>query len=1119
MRRRAATRTPHHLPNRSRCGNLPAMPPFPLRALAAGALSLLLTAPATHAQRAARQSAPATDRPAYDPSLYSDGTKSNRAFKSLKWRLVGPFRGGRATAVAGDPTKPLVFYFGAVNGGVWKTTNAGQTWENITDGKTDLSSVGAIALAPSDPNVIWVGSGEGKPREDITYGTGVYRSTDGGETWQPRGLANTQHITSLRVHPTNPDVAYVTALGHAFGPSPDRGVFRTTDGGATWKKVLFLDDSTGAADLSMDVTNPRILYASMWKFQRTPWGMNAGAGRSGLWKSTDGGDTWTELTFNPGMPKGLIGKIGVSVSPANPRRVYANIEAQDSLGGVFRSDNGGDSWTRTNGDQKFVVRPFYYMSITADPVNENTVYVMNLQVSRSIDGGRTFSTVRVPHGDTHIMWVDPKDPNRLINGNDGGATVSLDGGRTWSSQNNQPTSQFYHVTTDQSQPYRILGAQQDNTTVNIAHRSDRGSLTERDWYPVAGCENAYIAIDPRDPNVTFGGCYMGQLSRHDARTNMRTDVSVWLGNYDGIAVADVPQRFQWTFPIHFSLHDPDVLYTASQYLWRSRNQGKSWEKISGDLTRHDPATMGRSGGPVTGDMTGTEWYATIFAFAESPVTKGVLWTGSDDGLIHLSRDNGATWTNVTPKAFGPFTRVSIIEASPFEAGTAYVAANRYQQDDFAPYLFRTTDYGATWTRIDAGIPIGAYTRAIRSDVKRKGLLFAGTETGVYVSFNDGASWEPLQLNLPRVVIRDLRVHDNDLIVATHGRAFWSLDDISPLRTLGEAVTTKPVHLFAPAPAVRWVSGGGSGRASLLAGANPRFGVNVDYWLKDAPKQPITLQFLESGGKVIHTFTSAPAPKKDSTGNAAADSAAARARARQNAEALAYDAADEEVHARAGTNRFTWDLSYPRPKTIPGAIIDDGSTAGPTAVPGDYAVRLIVGKDTLTQPFTVKPDPRVTLTAAEYKAQFDAANAVGARITSITETVARIQDLQRQLDERARQAGSQAYAKEVREASTALRGKLEAVRAEIYEVYTKADQATLNYPIKLYQMFISLNGQVLEGTAPPTKQHGEITNDLGGKLDVQLKTLQGLEDKELGEFNAMLSRLGVPNVFVPKKPIG
>lgn len=1081
---------------------------------------LLLTGTPLLAQRPAPAGnrAATADRPAYDPTLYSDGTRTNRAFKSLRWRLVGPFRGGRATAVTGDPTKPLVFYFGAVNGGVWKTTNAGQSWENITDGKTDISSVGAITVAPSDPNVIWVGTGEGKPREDLTYGTGVYRSTDGGDTWVPRGLGNTHQITSLRVHPQNPDVAYVTALGHAFGPSPDRGVFRTTDGGATWKKVLFIDDSTGAADLSIDVTNPRILYASLWKFQRTPWGMDAGAGRSGLWKSTDGGDSWTELTFNPGMPKGLIGKIGVAVSPANPQRVYANIEALDSLGGVFRSDDAGATWTRTNRDQKFVVRPFYYMSITADPVNENTVYVMNLQVSRSIDGGRTFSTVRVPHGDTHIMWVDPKDPQRLINGNDGGATVSLDGGRTWSSQNNQPTSQFYHVTTDNQQPYRIYGAQQDNTSVSILHRSDRGAITERDWFPVAGCENAYLAILPTDPNVTFGGCYMGQLTRHDARTNMRRDVSVWLGNYDGMAVSEAPQRFQWTFPIHFSPHDANTLYTASQYLWRSKNQGSSWEKISGDLTRHDPATMGRSGGPVTGDMTGTEWYATIFAFAESPVKAGVLWTGSDDGLVHVSTDNGATWKDVTPRAFGAFTRVSILEPSPFDAGTMYLAANRYQQDDFAPYLFKTTDYGATWTRIDAGIPQGAYTRAIRSDTKRRGLLFAGTETGVFVSLNDGARWEPLQLNLPRVVVRDLRVHDNDLIVATHGRAFWSLDNIAPLRTLADSITAKPVHLFAPEPAVRWTSMG-DGRGSAFAGANPRYGVSVDYWLGSAPAAPITLQFLETGGKIIRTFTSAGAPKRDSLGHAAADSAAAAARAKQRTEALAYEPADSVVHARAGSNRFVWDLSYPAPKTIPGAIVDDGSTDGPVAVPGTYSVRLIVGKDTLVRPFTVAPDPRVTLTAAEYKAQFDAANVVGARITSITESVARIEDLQRQLDDRARQADAQPYAKDVRDAASALRKQLEAVRAEIYEVYTKADQATLNYPIKLYQMFISLNGQVLEGTNPPTKQHGEITTDLSTKLDTQLRTLQGLEEKELGAFNALLSRLGVPNVFAPKKPIG
>lgn len=1105
------------LPQPYHAGTLPGMTlPCPSPRSVRGAACVLLAAVLPlGAQRAPRVAAADPGRPAYDPTLYSDGAKTNKAFKSLRWRNVGPFRGGRSVAVTGDPTRPLVFYFGAVNGGVWKTTNAGQSWENITDGKTDLSSVGAIAVAPSDPNVIWVGTGEGQPREDLTYGTGVYRTTDGGQSWKPAGLGNTHQISSLRVHPTNPDIAYVTALGHAFGPNPDRGVFRTTDGGVTWKKVLFLNDSTGAADLSIDVNNPRIVYASMWKFQRSPWGMDAGAGRSGLWKSTDGGDTWSELTFNPGMPKGLIGKIGVAVSPANSRRVYANIEAQDSSGGVFRSDNAGETWQRVNGDQKFVVRPFYYTTLTADPLNENTVYVMNLQVNKSIDGGRTFTTVRVPHGDTHIMWIDPKNSDRLINANDGGATVSLDGGKTWSSMDNQPTAQFYHVITDNQQPYRLYGAQQDNSTVSIPFRSDYGRITERDWWSVGGCENAYIAVDPLKPTVTYGGCYMGMLTRHDSRTRDTRDVSVWLYNYDGWAVKDVPQRFQWTYPILFSPHDAKTLYATSQFVWRTRNEGASWEKISPDLTLHDSTTMGRSGGPVTGDMTGTEWYATIFAFAESPVKAGVLWAGSDDGLVHVSTDNGASWKNVTPKAFGKFTRVSIIDPSPFEAGTAYLAANRYQQDDFAPYLFKTTDYGATWTRIDAGIPMGAYTRAIRSDIKRKGLLFAGTETGVYVSMNDGTSWEPLQLNLPRVSVRDLNVHDTDLLIATHGRAFWALDDITPLRTLSAEIMAKPVHLFAPAPAVRWTSGGGSG----APGTNPRYGVNVDYWLATRQDKPITMQFLTADGTVIRTFTSESAPKKDSTGNPAADSAAAAARAKQSEPELAYMAADSVMHARAGTNRFTWDLGYPKPRRVPNTVVDYGSGDGPTAVPGEYRVRLVVGKDTLTQPFTIAPDPRVTLTAAEYKAQLDMGIAVRDRISSITETVQRIQDLQRQLDERARQAGSQAYADSVRSAATALRKKLEAVRAEVYEVYTKADQATLNYPIKLYQMFLSLNGQVLEGTNPPTAQHGDILKDLGGKLDVQLNTLQQLEDKDLNAFNAMLSRFGVPNVFVPKKPIG
>ncbi len=1066
------------------------------------------------AQRAPR---PAAAPSAPDPALYRDGAKTNRAFKALRWRNVGPWRGGRAVAVTGDPSRPLVFYFGGVNGGVWRTTHAGQTWENITDGKTDISSVGAIAVAPSDPNVIWVGTGEGQPREDLTYGTGIYRSTDGGTTWQHAGLAETHQVAQLRVDPTDADRVFVAALGHAFGPNPERGVFRTTDGGKTWKKVLFLDDSTGAADVSIDPTNPRIVFASMWKFQRSPWGMEAGGGRSGLWRSTDGGDSWTELTFAPGLPAGPLGKIGLAVSPANGRRIYASVEAKDSLGGIFRSDDGGDSWQRVNGDQTFAIRPWYYSQVTADPKNENVVYVMNLQVHRSIDGGRTFRRVRVPHGDTHQMWIAPNDPDRLINGNDGGATVSLDGGKTWSSIYNQPTAQFYHVTTDTRFPYRIYGAQQDNTTISIASRSDWGAITERDWWNVAGCENAYIAVDPRDPAITYGGCYMGALTRFDERTRQGRDISVWLRNYDGWAVADVPQRFQWTFPILLSPHDPKTLYVTSQYVWRSRTEGQNWERISPDLTRHDPETMKRSGGPVTGDMTGTEWYATIFAFAESPVKAGVLWAGSDDGLIHVSVNGGASWENVTPKGLGPFPRVSIIEPSHTEAGTAYVALNRYQQDDFRPYLLRTTDFGKTWTPITTGIPVGSYVRSVREDPKRRGLLYAGTETGVFVSFDDGARWEPLQLNLPRTSVRDLTIHDNDLIVAPHGRAFWVLDDIAVLRTLADSITAKPVHLFAPSPAVRFAAGGG--RRSGPVGENPPTGAYIDYWLREKPTAPVTIEILDGAGAVVRTYASATVTPPKKTGHPAADSAAQAARAQQEADSLAYGIADSIPTARAGTNRFVWNLRYNGAPTVPGAIEDEGGPDGPVAVPGAYAVRLIVGKDTLRRPFTVVPDPRLTTTTAEYQEQFDLASKTVAKIATLTSTVAHIVDLQQQVRERAAQAKTIPNAGAVEGAATALRGKFEGVRAEVYEVYTKADQATLNYPVKLYQQFLTLNAQIQDADTRPTDQQGAVYQDLTQKLEVQLKALKQIEETDLVQFNAMLQRLGLPPVFTPPtKPI-
>ena len=1072
-----------------------------------------------------------TDTPAgvvYNPKLYSDASLTSRNFKSLRWRLIGPFRGGRVDAVAGDPAKPLVFYFGAVNGGVWKTANAGATWDNITDGKTDISSVGAVSVAPSDPNVIYVGGGESELREDLTYGTGVYRTTDGGATWQHLGLPNSHQITAIRIDPKDADRAYVAAMGHAFGPNPERGVFRTVDGGKSWKRILFLNDSTGATDLSLDPTNPRILFAAMWKFQRSPWGMESGGGRSGLWKSTDGGDTWTELTRNEGMPKTLIGKIGVAVSPANPRRIYASVEAKDTSGGIFRSEDGGESWDRVNGDQKFQVRPFYYSKVTADPTNENTLYVMNLTVWKSIDGGKTFSRVRVPHGDTHIMWVDPRDPNRLINGNDGGATVSQDGGTTWSSIMNQPTAQFYHVITDSQWPYRIYGAQQDNTTVSIASRSDRGSIGEADWWSVAGCENAHIAVDPRNPDITYGGCYTGFLSRHDKRTGQTRDISVWLGNYDGWAAKDVPNRFQWTFPVLISPHDPRTLYVASQHVWRSSDEGSSWDKISPDLSYGDTTTLGRSGGDVHGDMTGTEWYATIYALAESPTTKGLLWAGTDDGRVHITRDGGKRWQEVTPKGMAKNTRVNGLEPSRHNPGVAYLSATRYQLDDFRPYLYKTSDYGATWTRIDAGIPVGAYTRSIREDHVRRGLLFAATETGVYLSMNDGTSWETLQLNLPRASVRDLAVKDNDLIAATHGRSFWVLDELSPLRQIADSVTGKRAHLFAPSTAIRFAGGH---RFTTQSGENPPDGAVVDFYFKDSTTQKVTLQFIEKSGTVIRSFESASATdaaKKDSTKRDSAVKVVATPRldtastptlaAKPSRDSLAFLPADSIVPARAGTNRFVWDLRYPDATGLKTVVNDEGTLDGPKAVPGEYVVRLIVGRDTVSRPLTVVEDPRIPVTTADLEKSFGLAIKVRDKISEISDAFNRIEDLQAQIDTRVSQTKDQSIATRVKSATKPVRDQLEIVRTELVDWYNHADQSTLHFPIKLYNMLLTLNRQVQSADAAPTRQHGEIFTELGGKVDRQIRALQQIEATELAALNKLLIDLGVPPVYVkPGKP--
>ncbi len=1076
--------------------------PTPLRLVAPTAALLLATllAPSSVAAQRGRGAAQAAAsalaaNPAYDPTLYTSPTATERAFKSLRWRSVGPYRGGRVDAVAGDLHKPFLFYMGSVNGGVWRTTNGGGSWDNLTDGKSDISSVGAITVAPSDPNVIYVGTGESQLREDLTFGTGMYRSTDAGQSWQHLGLTEAQQITDIVIDPRDADRVYVSAIGHAFGPNPERGVFRTIDGGKSWKKVLFVDDSTGAQDLAIDPSNPRVLYAAFYKFQRTPWSMNAGGGRSGLWKSTDGGDSWTDISKAPGIPRTPLGKIGIDVSGANPNRLYASIEAPDSTGGFFRSDDAGAHWQRMNDDARMWVRNWYYSAVTADPKDENTVYVMNLSVLKSIDGGKTFKEVDSQHGDTHRLWIDPVDSKRMILADDGGASVSFDGGQHWSSQHNQPTAQFYHVTTDDQFPYRIYGAQQDNSAISIASRSDDRGIGLRDYFSVAGCENATIAPDPRDPNITYGGCYLGQLTRYDHRRRQERDISVTDINWDGYAAKDAPERFQWTFPILVSKHDPRTIYATSQHVWRSRTEGASWERISPDLTAHEPATLERTGGPIHGEMTGAEWYATIYAFVESPKQAGVLWAGSDDGLIHLSRDNGATWQNVTPAGYGRLTRTAHIDASAHDAGTAYVAANRYQQDDFSPYLWKTTDFGKTWVKITAGIPRTAYTRVVREDPMRRGLLYAGTEYGVWTSLDAGANWRPLQLNLPRVSVRDLRVQGNDLVAATHGRAFWVIDDLSPLRQLSDSVTRTPVHLFQPATAILW-NGGGGGQGT---GENPPSGVLVDWWISDSSTAKIRLEFTDARGTLLRSFTSA-------------DSAS-------TADSIAYYPADSLVPTRRGTNRFVWNLRSRSAPKLSNTVIDFGTLRGPWVPPGEYGVRLIVGRDTLARRFTVVADPRVLVTTAELIAQYAATRRVADRITEIGDGVKRAEDLQSQLVDRARRAADSSIARMLGDSAKAVRSKIEAVRAELYEVGCHVDQCTLDMPTKLYNKFITLNMQLQTGAYAPTKQNGEVYDGLKARLDLQMQELGRIEREELSRFNALLQRHGIPAVYVPPvKPI-
>jgi photosystem II stability/assembly factor-like uncharacterized protein len=1019
------------------------------------------------------------------------------SLKELKYRNIGPFRGGRVVAVAGVTSQPSVYYFGGTGGGVWRTTDSGVSWTPVSDGQFKTGSVGAIAVSESDPNTVYVGMGEPDIRGNASHGDGVYKTTDAGKTWKNVGLENTYHIGAVRVHPRNPDIVYVAALGHQFGPNDDRGVFKTTDGGKTWKKILFRNRNTGAVDLILDPNVPNVIYAAFWDVHRTPWDLESGGPGSGLFKSTDAGDTWTELSHNPGMPKGVLGRIGITVSPQNSDRVWAIVEAED--GGVFRSDNGGRTWTKVNEERKLRQRAWYYSRIFADPLKEDTVFVVNTSFYRSDDGGKTYTTIRTPHGDNHYLWIAPNDSNRMIEGNDGGANVSSNGGRTWSTQDQQPTAQFYRVALDNDFPYHAYGAQQDNSTVRIVTNSDEGSINPHDWYDVGGGESGWVVPDPKNSLIVYAGSYDGLLTQYNHRTGQQRNVTVWPDNPMGSGAEAMKYRFQWNYPLLFSPNDPSTLYAGGDHVFKTTNGGSSWETISGDLTRNDKSKQGPSGGPITKDNTSIEYYDTIFTIAESPLKKGLIWVGSDDGLVHVTQDGGKRWDNVTPKDMPEWIQINSIEASPFDPGTAYFAATMYKFDDFRPYLYKTTDYGKTWTRIDSGIPANAFTRVIREDPNRRDMLVAGTETGIYVSLNGGAAWRSFQLNLPVVPITDLafQKREKELVVATQGRAFWILDDLPLVYQLANSSLQEDVKLFQPKDTFRTLQGGA--RVPPAAeGQNPAAGAVIYYFLREKPQGEVSLEFLDSAGKLIRKFSSAEPPKPIEP-----------ALAEEEEEGPRRAPGADRVPAEAGLNRFIWDLRYPDATSFPGMILWAGGVRGPAIVPGAYQVRLTAGGKTETQRFEIKKDPRVQATEQDLARQLEVALQVYGKLSQSNDAVVQIRDIRKQLDA----YSSRVKDAKVMDAAKALSRKLAEVEEALYQTKNRASEDPLNFPIKLNNKLANLLGGVESSDDAPTLQDTQVYEELASQVNAQLTALKNLLGADLADFNKLVHEQNVPVVIL------
>ncbi len=1010
-----------------------------------------------------------------------------KAFSGLKYRSIGPFRGGRVTAVEGIEEQPFTFFMGSTGGGVWKTTNAGESWSNISDGFFNVGSIGAIEVADADPNVIYVGSGSACIRGNISIGDGVYRSVNGGNTWEHVGLKEAGQIGKVITHPDNPDIVYVAALGNPFGKNAQRGVFKSTDGGSTWKHVLFHSDSVGAIDMVIHPTNPRILYAGLWRAERKPWTLIDGSSEGGLYKSEDSGETWQKVTN--GLPTGVQGRIGLAISPVNPDRIwYYQETAKETDGGIYRSDDGAKSFKKINREHLLRQRAWYYTHIHAHPTDENTVYINNTGFYVSVDGGENFDRLSTPHGDNHGLWINPSNPDIMVQCNDGGANISLDGGQSWTTQYNQPTAEFYRVSVDNQFPYRVYGAQQDNTTLSVPSKMPGGVSPKQHWLPVAGGESGHIAIDPRNPNIIYSGNYIGQIDRLDLSSGHNKNVVAYPQMHDGVAPRDIKYRFQWNAPIRLSPHNPDVVYHCSQYVHKSTDGGQSWEVISPDLTTDNDAYHDIPGGPVQHDHTGVELYTTIFSFEESPHNPGELWAGSDDGLIHISRDGGENWVNITPPQMPKEGTVNTIELSPHTAGKAYVSVYKYRDNDFTPYIFYTEDFGATWKTITKGIPQNHFVRVTREDPDRAGLLYAGTEFGMYISFDNGNNWQPFQLNLPITPITDMTIKEKDLVIATQGRSFWILDDLSPLHSLSDEITKKAAHLFQPRTAyktqMRGFFRGGD------APERPPFGALMYYYLNEAPGESDTvkLDILNSEGDVLVTYSTKPDSDND----------------------------EKKLSPKVGLNRFEWNMTEKAPDILPGSFMSLAYTGGTPVPPGNYGVQLTVNNEVQTLFFEIEKDPRWKFSNADLQAQYDLALKVRDKLDETHDAIGKIRTVRSQAKELANKAVKAGHDATLKEKAEALSDKLTAIEEELIQTKSESGQDPINYPPMLDDQYAYLYSTVVRQDSRPTEGAYQRLEDLNKELQVHLDNLDEVMENEFDDFNKALDEEGVNRIIIPNR---